>query len=213
MRIWKQAAISLLLLAVAGVLWARHLPAGAALLERAGFPVNTAAPPEASSTPGRGTTGPGPLVRGVEVAEARIDDEVTAIGDGHAARSVTLTPSVAGRVAAIEVAAGKFVRAGQPILRLDFDTESIAVDRARLVLDDARTTAERNERLKELRRRQRGAAPRGGARGAAGRARAARRRPRARAAGIEAPFGGFVGILAGRARRPGRHRYRDRDAR
>ena len=195
------------------MLWARHLPAAAALLERVGFPVNTAAAPEASSDAGAGPTGPGPLVRGVEVAEARIDDEVTAIGDGHAARSVTLTPSVAGRVAAIEVAAGKFVRAGQPILRLDSDTESIALDRARLVLDDARTTLERNERLKESRAvsevqlLEAELAVRQAELELRDAELALERRV------IEAPFDGFVGILAVELGDQVGDRYRGGDAR
>jgi len=145
-RLWKQAAISLLVLAAAGIVWARHLPAAAALLERVGFPVGTATAPEAGE-PALALPGTGPVVRGAEVVAARVDDSVTSIGDGRAARSVTLTPYVAGRIAAIEVAAGDFVREGQPVVRLDSDTESIALDRARLVLDDAWTTLERNERL------------------------------------------------------------------
>jgi RND family efflux transporter MFP subunit len=150
LRIWKQAAISLLVLAAVGVLWARHLPAAAALLERVGLPVRTAAP-EGQGETMREAVGAGPVVRGAEVVEARVNDQVTAIGDGRAARSVTLTPYVAGRIAAIEVTAGDFVRAGQAIVRLDADAESIALDRARLVLEDARVTLARNQRLKDSR--------------------------------------------------------------
>ncbi|HVH03052.1 MAG TPA: efflux RND transporter periplasmic adaptor subunit [Amaricoccus sp.] len=150
MRIWKQAAISLLVLAVAGLLWARHLPAAAALLQRVGLPFGTAEAP-ADRPAMRGPAGGGPLVRGAEVVEAKVNDQVTAIGDGRAARSVTLTPYVAGRVAEIAVAAGDLVHAGQPILRLDSDAESIALDRARLVLEDARATLARNQRLKDSR--------------------------------------------------------------
>lgn len=149
MRIWKQAAISLLVLAVAGLLWARHLPAAAAFLQRVGLPVGTAEAPDRPAT--RGPAGNGPLVRGAEVVEAKVNDQVTAIGDGRAARSVTLTPYVAGRVAEIAAAAGDLVRAGQPVVRLDSDAESIALDRARLVLADAQATLARSERLKDSR--------------------------------------------------------------
>ena len=75
---------------------------------------------------------PAPGVLGAPVAEARINDFVSAIGDGRAARSVTVTPYVAGRVAAIDVASGDFVAAGTPLVRLDSETEEIALDRARL---------------------------------------------------------------------------------
>jgi RND family efflux transporter MFP subunit len=150
-RIWKQAAISLLVLAAVGFLWARHLPAAAALLERVGLPLGTAAAPESAGEAMREAVDARPLVRGAEVVEARVNDQVTAIGDGRAARSVTLTPYVAGRVAAIEVAAGDFVRAGQVVVRLDADAETIALDRARLVLEDARVTLARNQRLRDSR--------------------------------------------------------------
>jgi RND family efflux transporter MFP subunit len=150
-RIWKQAAISLLVLAAVGFLWARHLPAAAALLERVGLPLGIAEAPEAAGEPMPGATSAAPVVRGFEVVEARVNDQVTAIGDGRAARSVTLTPYVAGRVASIEVAAGDFVRAGQPVMRLDSDAETIALDRARLVLEDARVALARNQRLKDSR--------------------------------------------------------------
>lgn len=149
MILWKQALIALVVLLAVGVLWARHLPAAAAFLERIGFAA-PAAQTERAAKPGPGGGG-GIVVRGAEVGEATVNDQVTAIGDGRAARSVSLTPYVAGRVAAIDVAAGDFVRAGQPVVRLDADTETIALDRARLVLDDARATFERNQRLKDSR--------------------------------------------------------------
>ena len=153
MRFWKQAVIALVVLAIAAFFWARHMPAAAALLARVGIPVAAPAPPEAAASERANGAG-GPLravVRGLAAVEARVNDSVTAIGDGRAARSVTLTPYVAGRVAAIDVAAGDLVRQGQAIIELDSDSERIALDRARLVLEDARTTLDRNRRLADSR--------------------------------------------------------------
>ena len=81
------------------------------------------------------------------MTEAKINDSVSAIGDGRAARSVSVTPYVAGRVVAIEVAAGDYVRAGAPLVRLDAESEEIELDRARLTLADAEATLARGQTL------------------------------------------------------------------
>jgi RND family efflux transporter MFP subunit len=145
MRIWKQAIVSLVLLSAAAVVWARYFPGAAELLERAGItaPVE---PARAERTVG-GMAPPTPVVLGSPVAEARINDQVSAIGDGRAAQSVSVTPYVAGRVVAIEVGAGDYVRAGTPLVRLDSEGEEIELDRARLTLADAEATLERDQRL------------------------------------------------------------------
>jgi RND family efflux transporter MFP subunit len=59
-----------------------------------------------------------------------------------------VTPYVAGRVAAIEVASGDFVAAGTPLVRLDSETEEIALDRARLVAEDATAAVARSRELR-----------------------------------------------------------------
>ncbi len=145
MRIWKQAIVSLVLLSAAAVVWARYFPGAAELLERAGItaPVE---PARAERTVG-GMAPPAPVVLGTPVAEARINDQVSAIGDGRAAQSDSVTPYVAGRVVAIEVSAGDYVRAGTPLVRLDSEGEEIELDRARLTLADAEATLERDQRL------------------------------------------------------------------
>ena len=206
MTIWKQAAISVAVLAAAGVLWGRHLPAAAALLERVGFPVGTAAAPEAPGEPMPGAVGAGPVVRGAEVVEARVDDSVTAIGDGRAARSVTLTPYVAGRVAgdrgrgrATSSAAGRRARAARLRHRGDRARPRAAGARGR-----ARRRSARNEgwcssrAVSEVQLLE--------AQLAVGQAElelrdaelALERRV------IRAPFDGWVGILGVERRRPGR---------
>ncbi len=147
MRIWKQAVISLVVLVAAVAVWARYFPAASALLQRAGI-ATASVEQDGNADPGkRGGPAAAPLVRGADVVEATINDAVSAIGDGLAARSVTVTPQVAGRVAAIEVASGDLVKAGAPLVRLDAETEQIARDRAQLVLADAEDTLKRSREL------------------------------------------------------------------
>jgi RND family efflux transporter MFP subunit len=148
MRVWKQAVLALAILAVAVVGWARYLPSAAAFLERAGIAI--ASGESGDDGAGGRRWGGGdevPVVMGAPVREAKINDAVSAIGDGRAARSVTVTPYVAGRVASIEVASGDEVAAGAPLVRLDSEAEEIALDRARLTLEDARATLTRIEGL------------------------------------------------------------------
>jgi RND family efflux transporter MFP subunit len=149
MRIWKQAILSLAVVAAAGIAWVRFFPEAAAVLESAGIATASVAPGDAESPGGASPRGAPPVVLGARVTEARINDSVSAIGDGRAARSVTLTPYVAGRVAQIDVASGDFVSAGTPIVRLDSEAEEIALDRARLVAADAAATLLRSGELRK----------------------------------------------------------------
>src|SRR4051812_9804773 len=121
MKIWKQAAISLVVLAAAVWMWARYFPVAAAFLERAGIATASVGAPESGGPKGGGASGRAgpPRAIGVPVTSATINDSVSAIGDGIAARSVTVTPYVAGRVVSIEAKSGDFVTTGAPLVRLD----------------------------------------------------------------------------------------------
>ena len=150
MELWKQAILALALLAVAAVVWARNFPVAAGFLERAGIAIASVEPRTAAGDGPRGAgrgAGEMPVVIGAPVVQATINDAVSAIGDGRAARSVTVTPYVAGRVASLEVESGDEVTEGAPLVRLDSEAEEIALDRARLTLEDARATLARTEDL------------------------------------------------------------------
>lgn len=140
---WKQALLSLAVVAVAAVVWGRHFPQAAAIMERLGFPAATASVEAPAADAGAGRGGP-PVVIGQPVRTATINDRVSAIGDGRSIRSVTITPYDPGRVASVDVASGAFVAAGTPLVRLDQEAEEIELDRARLSLDDAQLTLKRN---------------------------------------------------------------------
>jgi RND family efflux transporter MFP subunit len=141
-----QALVSLAVLGGAAALWVRHYPDAAAVLERAGIATAEVKVGLPGARLGRGEP---QVVLGAEVLAETVNDQVSAIGDGRAARSVTLIPYVSGRIAAIEAASGDFVRARAPLVRLDSEAEEIALDRARLTLEDARATLERNRELRQ----------------------------------------------------------------
>ncbi len=147
MRMWKQAVVSLVVLGAAVILWARYFPTAAAFLERAGIATASVQAPDATAQGGGFGRSQPPRVIGVPVAAATINDSVSAIGDGRAARSVTVTPYVSGRIASIDVASGAFAEAGAAIVHLDSEAEEIELDRARLTLQDAQTTLARDQEL------------------------------------------------------------------
>jgi RND family efflux transporter MFP subunit len=148
MSIWKQALVSLAVVAVAGVLWVRFFPEAAAVLESAGIATASVATGEGGGPGPEAPRGSAPVVLGAPVTEATINASVSAIGDGRAARSVTITPYVSGRVAAIEIGSGEFVTAGTALVRLDAEAEEIALARARLVAADAVAAVARSRELR-----------------------------------------------------------------
>ncbi len=158
-RYLGQALAVVAVVAAAVVIWAVWLPASHPLLdrlgllaplERAGLPIARGAEGNDAGRPG----GPGGFGGGAvaviagEVAEVALRDRVSAIGTGAARRSVVLQPEVSGRVVEIAVEPGAWVEAGTTIARLDDQAETIARDRAVLLLDEALDTADRLERLR-----------------------------------------------------------------
>lgn len=154
-RMIGQAVMVAVVAVAAVVAWAMWLPASHPALERAGLldPMVRLGVPiarEAQITgPVAGAGGMhGPLsVTTAPVVQAELSDRIAAIGTGEALHSVVLLPEVSGRLAEIRVRAGDRVQAGTVVARLDSDAEQIARDRAVLVLDEARATAERLARL------------------------------------------------------------------
>jgi len=99
----------------------------------------------AGETPGEQAEEPAPVV--VEtVRHASAAARVEAVGTGEAIRAVTLHPEAAGRVTEILFEAGERVEEGDPLLRLDAEREELALELARVHLEDARQQLERYER-------------------------------------------------------------------
>jgi RND family efflux transporter MFP subunit len=151
MSFFKQALISLIILALAGAAWLYLDPRAAMMLRSAGMdwlPVASApaAPPEQGGALRRGANTVGVVTDAVGLET--INDRLAALGTGRAHRSVSVTPSESGRLIEWLVEPGAFVREGQVIARLESATEEIALDRARLALRDAEA---RLERIRSLR--------------------------------------------------------------
>lgn len=148
MTMWKQVLVSVVLLVGAVLVWGWYFPSMGGFLGRSGSSAASVGAPRTLGT-GGGAAGGGVVVRGAAVGEGRINDAVTAIGDGRAARSVTVTPYATGHMVSIGVSAGQTVAAGAELAELDSESEQIALDRARLVLSDARASAARSEALRK----------------------------------------------------------------
>ncbi|ETX30605.1 efflux RND transporter periplasmic adaptor subunit [Roseivivax isoporae] len=151
MSVLKQLLLCVAVLAAAVVLWARYVPSAAQVLDRygiadmLGIEVAEAAAPAAG---GFGGGGPAQVVV-APAGSGTIGDRVEALGDGQALRAVTLRAEVGGEVAEIGLSTTGYVEEGQVILRLDDAAERIEVERARLLLEEARVEAERIEQLRE----------------------------------------------------------------
>jgi RND family efflux transporter MFP subunit len=77
-----------------------------------------------------------------------VNARVTAIGDGQAIRSVTVRAEATGLIREIAVEPGGYVEAGALVAELDTDAETIALERAQLMVADATGNMERLERLR-----------------------------------------------------------------
>jgi len=90
-----------------------------------------------------------PLVVAKAVVNKVMNDRLTAIGTGRAQSTVDLTPWSSGVLTEFYVKAGDLVNKGDPVARLDSDNEEIALERARIELDDAQAAYERIARLSD----------------------------------------------------------------
>ena len=75
--------------------------------------------------------------------------EVEAIGSARAATSAEIYAETAGRVTAVLFRAGDFVRAGQPLVRLDARQERLAVEAARVQVREADQLLARYRRIED----------------------------------------------------------------
>ncbi|PYE37369.1 RND family efflux transporter MFP subunit [Rhizobium sp. PP-F2F-G38] len=163
MQIWKQLAVSLVILLVGLAAWVRFVPSAGPMLVSAGVPgsvVALAAPSAASGDKGQGQARGGqsgtqraaagnqtPLVVTEAAGTALVNDRLNAIGNGEAILSVTVTPLSTGNLTEVLVKSGERIEQGQVIAKLDSDEQVLAVAQAKVLLDAARDKVERNRRL------------------------------------------------------------------
>ncbi len=83
------------------------------------------------------------------VTSALINDKLTAIGEGSAASSATITSTSGGTLTSVLVKPGDVVREGQQLAQLDAQTQQIAFDRANSCLHRCRCRARPRHRTVE----------------------------------------------------------------
>ncbi len=210
MRVWKQLVISLVFCAAAFLGWAfLHPGAGATLapygldwLATASTDGQGAGTAGTGSGPGGSGSGGSPgrnretIVLTAPVGEATVNDRLTAIGTGQAARTVAVRSLVDGQIAEIAVTSGARVKQGDVMIRLDSAEEELALERARLTLADADRKVKRSESL--LARRATTAVEADTARSEANAASVALREAELALSRrtVKAPIAGTIGILA-----------------
>jgi RND family efflux transporter MFP subunit len=149
MNLVKQAVLGLVAIAAGIAIWAFYVPSAAPYLERAGIydMLGLEAPAPAAEEGGRRFGGGAARVVVAPVETARANARITSIGDGRAARSVTVRSEATGMIAELAVDPGAYVEEGALMARLDDEGERIALERARLTLADAEGDLERLRQL------------------------------------------------------------------
>ncbi|TIQ19682.1 MAG: efflux RND transporter periplasmic adaptor subunit [Mesorhizobium sp.] len=154
MAAWKQIVFSLVILVAAAAAWVRFFPGATDVLARWGIDwADAATSPTATGAvdkAGQAGNGAGRLatVVALPAAAAVINDRLQAIGTGRANASVTVNPYSSGRLVEFLVESGAHVENGQVIATLDSDTEVIALDRAKVALQDAQAKLDRVKSLR-----------------------------------------------------------------
>lgn len=82
------------------------------------------------------------------VSQKLINDRLSAIGTGRALATVAVTPWSSGVMDKLYVSAGMHVNIGDPVAKLDSDNEEIAVERAKVEVNDAELTMARTVKLR-----------------------------------------------------------------
>ena len=87
------------------------------------------------------------LVITAPVTTGTVNDRLTAIGSGRAARSVSVTPLVSGQIVDLPASPGTLIKKGTVIALLDSESELLSLDKAKLTAEDLGTKAKRLEGL------------------------------------------------------------------
>ncbi len=165
----RQVVLSLLVLGTAFVVWALFAPGARETLAGYGITlpfVPAATDDSAAPQPGRsgggpgagpGSGGPGGFGGGfaarannvvtTPVTVSRVNDGITALGEGVALRAVTVVSQASGTLVELLIMPGQRVEAGQLIGRLDSDNEEIAHQQALLAEQDAQANLSRQREL------------------------------------------------------------------
>jgi RND family efflux transporter MFP subunit len=151
MNFLKQASLGLVAIALCVALWVFYVPSAAPYLERVGVYslLGIEPPAQAAEEGGRRFGGGATQVVVAPVAILQANARVASIGDGRAARSVTVRSEATGMIAELAVDPGAYVEEGALLIRLEDEGERIALERARLTYDDAQGDLDRLSQLRE----------------------------------------------------------------
>ncbi len=149
MRFLRQVMLCAAVIVAAGYLWIQYVPASHPVLERLGVAelLGIELAGQDSTDGGRGFGGGSDRVIVGEVTERTLADRVRSIGDGTALHAVTVRSQAVGLVTDIPVEAGAKVAEGAVVARLEHEAETIALERAQIVLADARDDVARLRQL------------------------------------------------------------------
>jgi RND family efflux transporter MFP subunit len=155
MRAVSQIVVVALIAVVAVPVSARFVPGTRPWLDRVGLllPLSTVGivPAAGDSDPEVRTQGPaagrGVLVAASEITREALRDEILSIGSARGVQSVELSFEITGRLRQVFVAPGALVAVGDVIAELDAEAARLMVDRAKLVFEDRKKTAERLDQL------------------------------------------------------------------
>ncbi|TMV13178.1 efflux RND transporter periplasmic adaptor subunit [Arenibacterium halophilum] len=146
----RQIILGCALLAVGLYVWIAYVPAALPFLNRVGLLdlLGIEAPQAQDAGPQRGSR-PDSAARVVteRVGERVLADNITAIGNGRARRSVSVRANAEGTVTDLALEAGQYVESGTVIVQLQDQAEQIALERAQIELKNSVADSERITQL------------------------------------------------------------------
>ncbi len=144
-----KSALAVAIVVATGAIWVVFIPSSLPVLQRLGVLDLLGVPAQATDATQQPQRQAGPTrVVAAAVQSGALNNRITAIGDGRATRSVTLTADAAGKIVAVDAVSGSFVKEGAQVLALDDEVEKIAVERARIILKNAQDDVDRLSQLK-----------------------------------------------------------------
>ncbi len=143
-----KSALAVAIVVATGAIWVVFVPSSLPVLQRIGVLDLLGVPAQATDAPQQQQRQAGATrVVAAKVQSGALNNRITAIGDGRATRSVTLTADAAGKIVAVNSVSGSFVQEGAQVLALDDEAEKIAVERARIILKNAQDDVDRLSQL------------------------------------------------------------------
>ncbi|MEI4262099.1 efflux RND transporter periplasmic adaptor subunit [Roseovarius sp. D0-M9] len=147
MKALRQILLSFAVVAAGVYVWIAYVPAAQPMLDRIGLLDLLGI--EAADGEDQNAKGPGGPARVVteRVTEQALADNITAIGNGRAHRSVSVRANAEGIIMDLMLEAGQYVESGSVIARLQDQAEQIALERAQIQLQNNLADAERIRQL------------------------------------------------------------------